>query len=201
MIRTGITACRAIARRFRSDVRGAYVVELAFVMAPLSILLLVFTDFGYRMYLESVVEGTVNRAARLATVGNKTSDQIDQYVRDQLHSFSRTATVSIDKSNYYEFSGVGKPEKITSDTSPFGVYNAGDCYEDLNGNGQWDANAGRTGLGGSDDIVYYTVTATFNRIVPLSRFLGFSATDTVTSKTVMRNQPYASQTIPTIKCS
>lgn len=185
----------------RGDERGATAVELAFIALPLFGALLGVIDFGYRMYLGAVVEGTVHRAARLATVGDLPSEDVDTYIRGQLETFSAHAAIDIEKKSYSEYSGVGKPEKITSDTHPFGEYNVGDCYEDANGNGQYDTDGGRSGLGSSDDIVYYSVTATFNRIVPLTKIFGFSPTETVTSSTVLRNQPYAAQTVPTVKCS
>lgn len=185
----------------RGDERGVAMVEFAFVIIPLVIAILGIIDFGYRMYLGAVVEGTVHRAARMAAVGTITPAQVDTYINSQLAAFSKTATIRITKKSYADYSGVGKPEKITSDTFPTGSYNAGDCYEDANGNGVYDVDGGRTGLGGSDDIVYYKVSATFNRLVPLTRFLGFSPTETVSSSTVLRNQPFASQTLPTVKCS
>lgn len=186
--------------RLVRDEKGVAAVEYAFVATPFIIVLLFIIDAGYRMYLGSVVEGTVHRAARLATVGSLTPAQVDDYINQQLTSFSRYATISIDKKSYYEFSGVGKPEKIKQDIAPLGTYNTGDCYEDLNGNNVYDAVAGRTGLGSSDDIVYYKVTATFPRIVPLYKFLGWSNSEEVSANTVLRNQPYASQTVPNVKC-
>lgn len=187
--------------RLRSDRRGAAAIEFALVAIPLVGALLGVLDFSYRMYLGSVVEGTVHRAARLSTIGNLTSDQVDTYIRDQLKAFSKRATIDIEKKSYYEYAGVGKPEKIVQDTDPIGVYNIGDCYEDINDNGVYDTVSGRTGLGGSDDIVYYKVTATFQRIVPLTKIFGFSPTETVSSGTVLRNQPYASQTVPKVRCN
>ena len=187
--------------RLRQDERGAAMVEFAFVVVPLVVGILGIIDFGYRMYLGAVVEGTVHRAARMAAVGTITPAQVDTYINSQLAGFSKTATIAIVKKNYIDYSGVGKPEKITQDTAPFGAYNVGDCYEDANGNGAYDADGGRSGLGGSDDIVYYKVSATFRRLVPLTSFLGFSPTETVSSSTVLRNQPFASQILPTVKCS
>lgn len=188
-------------RDLRGDQRGATAVELAFIALPLFGALLGVIDFGYRMYLGAVVEGTVHRAARLATVGDLPAEDVDTYIRSQLRTFSEHATIDIEKKSYPEYSGVGKPEKITSDTYPFGEYNPGDCYEDSNGNGQYDTDGGRTGIGGSDDIVYYRVTATFRRVVPLTKIFGFSPEETVSSNTVLRNQPYAAQTVPTVRCS
>lgn len=187
--------------RIRNDEGGATMVEFAFVAPPLFMVLLGLTDFGYRMYVDSVVEGTIHRAARFATVGDKTSDQIDDFVKAQLTEFSSNGTVTITKTNYYQYSGIGKPEKLTTDANGNGAWDTGDCYQDLNNNGKWDKIAGRNGLGGSDDIVYYTVQFTYPRVVPMSGFLGWSNTQTATAVTVMRNQPYAAQTIPAVICT
>ncbi|WP_231639299.1 TadE/TadG family type IV pilus assembly protein [Sphingomonas profundi] len=196
-----MTGLRRLGRRLRRDRRGAVMVEYAFVCIPLFIILLVLTDFGYRAYIGSMVEGALHKAARRATVGNQTPDQIDAFIRSQLSSFQRNVTVTIDKRSYSQFSGVGKDEKYV-DSNANGVYDRGvDCYYDDNGNGMWDpaATAGRTGLGGSDDLVYYTVRADFPRIVPLSRFLGWADAEQVQANMVLKNQPYGSQAFPQCK--
>jgi len=189
---------------------GATMVEFAFVAPILFTVLLGLTDFGYQMYVNSVVEGTVHQAARLATVGNKTPDQIDDFVKKQLSTFSSNGTITIKKTNYYQFSGIGKPEKLTVDLNGDGKWDpdpdptdmvVGDCYEDLNNDGKWNSVAGRNGLGGSDDIVYYQVEFSYPRVVPMSGFLGWSNTVTTRAMTVMRNQPYASQQIPATLCT
>ncbi|SNS82398.1 TadE-like protein [Sphingomonas laterariae] len=192
---------RHLHRRIREDRRGIAAVEFALVALPLCGIILALFDFGYRMYLGSVIEGTLHRAARNSAIGNLTAQQVDDYIDSQLESFSNTATIEIEKKSYYEYSGIGKPEKIKQDTDPLGEYNVGDCYEDLNGNGIYDSVAGRTGLGGSDDIVYYKVTATYNQLMPLTKIFGFSSVATVSRSTVLRNQPFAAQTIPTVKCT
>jgi len=191
----------AALRRLGRDQRGVNIVEFAFILAPLLTVLLVILDFGYRMYLEVVVEGTLNKAARQATIGGVSPANIDSLVRSQLVAFSKNAEITIDKQSYYQFSGVGKPEKILTDTAPLGVYNKGDCWEDSKPNGVYDSSQGSEGLGGSDDIVYYSVKVDFPRLVPLGGFLGFAPTETVEGKTVLRNQPYGAQGTPAKVCS
>lgn len=191
---------RAFIQRLRGDLRGVTIVEFALIAPMMIMVMLVVTDFGYRMYVGALVEGTVHRAARRATIGTQTEAQIDDYIRAQLRPIGWRSTIDIEKMNYYEYSGVQKPEKITQDTAPFGSYNVGDCYEDMNGNNVYDTVSGRTGLGGSDDIVYYKVTATFPRVVPLLAILGWSNTEKVTANSVVRNQPFAAQIVPRIKC-
>jgi Flp pilus assembly pilin Flp len=191
----------ATIRRLGGDQRGMNIVEFALILAPLFTVLIAITDFGYRLYLEVVVEGTLNKAARRATIGGVTTDDIDTFVRSQLTAFSKNAKITIDKQSYYQFSGVGKPEKILTDTAPLGAYNKGDCWEDSKPNGVYDANQGSDGLGGSDDIVYYNIKVDFPRLVPLGGFLGFSPMETVEGKTVLRNQPYGAQGTPARACS
>jgi len=191
---------RAFLKRFRKDRRGAAALEFALVAGPLCLTLLALTDLAYRVYVTAVVEGTVHRAARLATVGDKKGSDIDDYVREQLSRFT-SSEIQISKTNYYEFSGIGKSEKLVTDTPPLGIWNIGDCYEDLDDDGQWDPVAGRDGLGSSDDIVYYRISFTYPRLVPLGILLGWSNEQTVEANTVMRNQPFASQAAPAISCT
>jgi len=188
-------------RSLRKDRRGATMLEFAFISTPLFMILLGLTDFGYRCYAAAVVEGTLQQAARMATVGDKTGADVDTYIKNKLQKFNTGATVTITKSNYYEFSNVQKSEKLITDGNSNGKWDTGDCYEDLNNNGKWDSVAGRDGLGGSDDIVWYKVEFTYKRVVPLGGFLKWADNDTITVNTVMRNQPYAVQTIPIQKCT
>jgi Flp pilus assembly pilin Flp len=195
-----MTGLRCLLARLRHDQRGVNVVEFAFVAGPLLLVLLVIIDFGYRLYLETVVEGTINKAARRATIGGQSPAAIDAFVRSQLVAFSRNATITIDKKSYGDFSGVNKAEKLTDDKNSNGTWDPGDCFEDAIPNGRFDTDAGKQGLGGSDDIVYYEVRVDFPRLVPLGKFLGFASTETVIANTVMRNQPYGAQPTPSEIC-
>ena len=174
-----------VLRRLRRDRRGVTVVEMGLVMLPLTITLLVLFDFSYRMYAQSVLEGTLQRASRQATIGNKTSDQIDVYIKNQLAFFSKAEDPVISKKNYYQFSGVSKPGRW--------------CDYDKDGikdNDEPAIDPGGDGLGGSDDIVFYTVSVSFPRMFPLGKFLGWSNRETVSANMVLRNQPYGTQVIP-----
>jgi len=188
-------------RDLRQDQLGTAIVEFALIAPLFFLILLAFVDLAYRGYAIARVDGTLEQAVRMATVGDKTETQIDDFVRNRLTQFNPNATVNITKSNYYQFSNVAKSEKLITDSAPVGVWNTGDCYEDLNNNGKWDTVAGRDGMGGSDDIIFYKVDYTFKRVVPLAGLLGWSNNQTVSSNTVMRNQPYAVQSIPIQKCT
>jgi Flp pilus assembly protein TadG len=178
-------------RALRRDTRGATIVEFALVVPVLSMLLLGTLDLGYRSYVTSVVQGALHEAARMATVGGVPTSAIEARVQNRLHAFSRNATITTTTRSYTDFSGVKVPETITQDTAPIGAYNSGDCFQDANGNGTYDLDRGRTGMGGAEDVVYFEVTMTYPHIVPVGKLLGWNNNVTITQNTLLRNQPYA----------
>ncbi len=193
---------RRTLKDIRTDERGATLVEFAIVSLPLIVMIMAMFDLGFREYIGIQLAGALDQSARQVTVGTSTTvASIKANVTTQIRTILPGATVTVVPSSYDAFSAVGKPEPITTDTAPLGVYNQGDCFQDLNGNGVWDSDAGLSGTGGSDDIVYYTATVTYPEIVPMRKLLGWSAIETVTGTTMMKNQPYASQADPAVVCS
>ena len=186
----------------RRDSNGATIVEFALILPVMCMMLLGTLDLGYRSYVGSVVQGTLHDAARMATVGGVTTAQIQTFVTNRLHAFSRNATITTTTRSYSDYSGVKVAETITNDTVPLGSYNPGDCFQDANGNGTYDTDRGRSGTGGSEDVVYFEVTMTYPHIVPVGRLFGWSSNVTTTQNTVLRNQPYAAHTASaTIVCT
>lgn len=189
-------------RALRRDTNGATIVEFALILPVLCMMLLGTLDLGYRSYVGAIVQGTLHDAARMATVGGVTTAQIQTFVQTRLRDFSRNATITTSTRSYSEFSGVKVPETITQDTAPIGTYNQGDCFQDTNGNGTYDLDRGRSGVGGSEDVVYFEVTMTYPHIMPVAKLFGWSGNVTTTQNTVLRNQPYASHTtsVPAVIC-
>lgn len=179
--------------RLAGNERGVTLVEFAMILPALCVLLLGIFELGYRSYAASVLQGALHEAARLGTVGGVTQAQIDDRVRTRLRAFSRNSTITIETASYSDFAGVRKPERITQDTAPVGAYNVGDCYEDANANGRWDADRGAAGLGNAEDVVHYEVTLTYGRLFPIGGFLGWSDIETIRSNTMLRNEPYAAR--------
>jgi Flp pilus assembly pilin Flp len=182
---------RLTLRALRRDARGATIVEFALVVPVLAILLLGTLDLGYRSYVTSIVQGALHEAARMATVGGVSTTQIQTHVQNRLRDFSRNATITTTTRSYSEFSGVNVPETITQDTAPLGTYNSGDCFQDFNGNGSYDLDRGRGGMGGAEDVVYFEVVMTYPHIVPVGTLLGWNGNVTIRQNTLLRNQPYA----------
>ncbi len=195
--------------KVRRDENGVSVVEFALLSPVLCMLLLGLLDLGQRMYLMSVVQGTLFRAARKATIGDQTSAQIDTFVDGPAQGFLEERDDHDHQEVLFGFHRREGSSRRSPDTARrYGAYNAGtsaahpgDCYEDTNSDWKRD-DMGQTGLGQSDDIVFYQVSVTYPRVVPLGKFLGFSDNETVTANTVLRNQPYGAQipSTPPVRC-
>nr|WP_281422094.1 TadE family protein [Aquisediminimonas sediminicola] len=182
--------------------KGATLIEFALIAPTMMVMLMGFFDLGYRTYLEVAARGILETAARNASVGKLTGTQVDTYVTDKLKGIaSARSTVTLVKKSFYSISHIGKPEKITTDFSPLGSYNIGDCYEDANNNQMYDSSTGSNGLGGPDDIVYYEVNIAMPRLFPLGSLIGWGNTLTAKANTMIRNQPWGAQTKPSVRCS
>lgn len=195
-----------IDRSLRRDRRGATIVEFAFV-APVMMLMLCGTfDLAHLAYAKAVLEGTVEKAGRDATLETgATADAgaaFDQAILTKVRRVTgQAATSSVQRLNYSDFSKVNQPERYVDNPPANNRYDAGECFEDENGNGSWDANMGRSGQGGAQDVVLYRMTVTYPRLFPMAGLLGWSRNQSVSAATILRNQPYRNQQRPPVtKC-
>lgn len=173
---------------------GVAAVEFALISPVLVLLLMGLFDMGYSVYANTMLQGALQRAARSSTVegalGVLTS--IDDAVRIEVHRVVPDATITFTRKSYANFSDIGVQEDFT-DTNDNGVCDAGEPYEDANGNGTWDRDRGTAGLGGARDAVLYTATMTYDRKFPMASLIGLPGTITNSASTVLRNQPYDAQ--------
>jgi len=192
--------------RFLKNERGAAMVEFAFVAPAVITLVMAGLDLGYQQYLRAVIGGSVESVARKASVGSgMTSAQIDTSIKTKIAavipSNAPDDAITITKKSYYNFSRVGKPERLTTDQGTIGTYDqATDCYEDANENNRYDAAGGASGIGGADDIVFYQVDVQFPRLLPVAGLLGLPTQQTASVKSIIRNQPFDGQNAPKILC-
>ncbi len=173
------------------------------VLPILLLFTLGFLDYGYWIYLRSTAAGALEGVARSAGVGgagvNPTTFQ--DAVETQIKRIAPSATFVWSARSYYQFSGVNKPEKLISDNNGNGLYDVGDCWEDLNGNGVYDTTPGKSGVGGADDILFYKMTVTFTPLISIGGFIpGLSGNHTSVLNTIVKRQPYAAQSTPAVRC-
>ena len=196
-------------RHFRRADEGATIVEFALVLAPFLVLVLGLCDLGFRIYLGAMLQGALSDAARQQTVGGVSATTINAFVQGRMATIvpigPGNATLTIVPKSYYNYTGIGTMEPLTTDANANNILDINDCFTDYNGNGTRDTNYGQSNgaasLGGSDDIIYYTATLTFPSFVPMKLLVGQDQfTETVTATTMMKNQPYAAQAAPATVC-
>ena len=141
-----------------------------------------------------MLTGAVNAAARKSSLqsGQTSSATLDQLVAQMIKYVMPTASVTFTRRNYAEFTSVGMPEDFT-DTNKNGKYDSTECFVDMNGNGVWDADMGKTGLGGANDVVVYTVTVSYRQWFGFAKRFGLPEYQTVPQTTILTNQPFATQ--------
>lgn len=184
------------ARRLARDQRGTAFMEFA-LSAPLFLMLtLGGIDYCWQLYGQQVLQGAVNKAARSSALEGYVNDPsaLDQAVLRKVRVVFKGAQVNFSRKSYESFTEVGKPEPFT-DKNGNNRYDSGECFEDMNANGNWDSDRGTSGNGSADDVVVYTASMKYNRILPVWRMLGQPQEKTLVSKTVLRNQPFASNTV------
>ncbi|MFC3173401.1 TadE/TadG family type IV pilus assembly protein [Novosphingobium bradum] len=186
-------AARAL-RRLAADARGAALVEFAIIIPVVAMLLLGSIEFGLNVYMRAVLEGAMQQAGRNSSLQTAQASQtaIDTFVRDRVQAILPNATVTFVRENYQAFQTVGRPEDFT-DTNGNGVRDTTECFQDANGNNTWDADGGRSGIGGANDVVEYTATVSYASIIPGGSAIGLSPTTSIKATTMLRNQPFASQ--------
>jgi Flp pilus assembly protein TadG len=180
------------------DRQGAAAMEFALVAPIMAMFMMGIGDLLYGLYTNAIVIGAVQKAGRDATLqSNSTTTAttaIDEQVMAMVKRVAPNATYSSKRENYTTFSNVDKPEPHTDKAGgTTGKYDPGECYSDTNGNGQWDADGGRVGVGGANDVAQYTLTVSYPRVFPVAKLLGWSGNGTVTAQTTLKNQPYAAQ--------
>lgn len=185
-----------IGRLIRHD-GGATIVEFALIAPVLLISMLGIFDLGYNMYATSILQGAIQKAARDATLEGAAGNAavLDAKVADAVHDIAPNATMTYARAAYSNFSDVRQPEDFT-DSDSDGACASGEPFEDINGNGSWDADRGSAGMGGARDAVLYEVTISYPRAFPIANLIGQSDQFTTVAKTVLRNQPYSAGGAP-----
>ncbi len=181
------------ARRFARDGRGVTAIEFAIVAPIMLMLTFGLLDLAFQAFAQATLDGAVNEAARGGTIEVNAPSQatLDQRVRGQVRTVVPSAIVQFQRLNYSIVGDVGRPEEYT-DLNNNNVRDPGECFYDYNRNGVYDLDRGRSGQGGADDYVRYVVTVNYQRFFPAG-IIGMPRGVVLTAQSVLRNQPYATQ--------
>jgi Flp pilus assembly protein TadG len=190
---------RRIGRRHvLRDTRGVSAVEFG-MTAPILFLAVFGTlQVAQGFYVRTVLTGAVNAAARKSSLqsGQTSTTTLDTLVSQMIKYVMPTANVTFTRRNYAEFTAVGTPEDFT-DTNNNGKYDPTECFVDMNGNNTWDDDMGKSGLGGANDVVVYTVTVSYQQWFGFAKMFGLPEYQTIPQTTILKNQPFATQSTRT----
>lgn len=183
-----------------TDRRGAALVEFA-IVAPVLVLFLVGAfDIAHTLYMQTVLRGIVQKTGRDSGLEDATTvarqAELDAIVAGQVRALYNGASIAFTRRSFasYTQAAANVPEAY-NDTNGNRTCDAGEPYVDANNNSAWDPDGGGAGQGGAKDRVIYTVTVSYPALLPLYRFIGGSATRTVSATTILQNQPYSDQQI------
>jgi Flp pilus assembly pilin Flp len=182
-------------RALRRDQRGTTAVEFALIGTVLVFLLTGIVEFSLIMVVNNSLDASTSISSRVGKTGfvdtNKSREQtILEEIDRRIGSLIDVNDVHITSESYAQFDQIGKPEPW-NDANHNGVPDPGE-FTDINGNGEWDADMGKDGFGGSDDVVVYTITYDWHVLTPLLSHVIGGNDGAITLKTtwVVKNEPF-----------
>lgn len=178
--------------------RGVAALEFAFAAPIVFVAMAGALELSMLMFVTTLMEGGVREASRFGITGNvpvgsTREAQILAVIRSNTMGMVDLSTAKITYKVYPSFGDVGKPEPFTDSIPGNGSYDVGEAFSDINGNGKWDADMGKAGLGGPGDVVLYTVQVDWTTMTPLiAPLIGDNGLLKLESSVVVRNEPYPS---------
>ncbi|MBT2187730.1 TadE/TadG family type IV pilus assembly protein [Sphingobium nicotianae] len=200
-----LPAHRRHLRRLARCQEGTTILEFGLIAPVLCVLLLGALDTGHTLYMQGVLQGAVQKAARDGTLetaagtGTTQRDALDAVVRAQLGTLQKTAAVTITRRFYRTFSKAAAAQAETFTDSAAGTFKDGKCnngeaFIDANSNGVFDRDGGDSvDHAGARDNVVYTVKVSYPRMFPIDKLINGKGTTTLTATTVLANQPFGDQ--------
>ena len=165
--------------------------------APVAILAMVgLIELGTMMFVNSLVEGALREAARFGITGFSPAgvsreDRILQIVAEHTNGLVDMNTATVSQLIYPGFGAVGQPEPFDDAPPANGVYDLGESFQDVNGNGEWDSDMGAAGAGGPGAVVLYTIEIDWPALTPLfSPFMGENGKIRMAASVAVRNEPF-----------
>jgi len=181
-------------RRLAKDRRGATLIEFALVCPVMLLIMMGLGDLLYQAYAQSILNGSIQKAARDSALegGASNAATIDGQVITLMTPLIKNLTNNCAPSGS---TGTWCSTRKSYDTFSDGVRDPGECYTDVNGNGAWDTDPGLNGQGGASAVTVYTMTITYPRLFPVAGLMKLSPMQTIAATTLLKNQPYAGQTV------
>lgn len=183
------------------DEDGVTILEFGLIAPALIAMMMGTLDIAHTLYVQSVLQGAVQKAARDGTlqtsegVSDEVRNSIDSRVRNQLKLLNNAASISISRRFYRTFTdAAAQTEETFTDTDGDGICNHGEPFDDRNSNGVRDIDGGDSvDHAGARDNIVYVVSVNYPRMFPIDKLIGGSGTTRLSATTVLANQPYGDQ--------
>jgi hypothetical protein len=201
-------------RRLLADRGAVSSIEFAVLGPFVLVVILLLLETGSLLAGGVLLEAGTRAAARVGITGNSTGGLTrEAQIRETITRHVCPASLPSPTSSlcFWTTSGVplqdGSPlvltPKVYDDPRNIGVaepyvdnpptngrYDPGEAFTDVNGNGQWDADLGVAGLGGSDAFVVYTAEMPQRILNPLLRAVAGGSVYRHVASLVIRNEPF-----------
>jgi Flp pilus assembly protein TadG len=171
---------------------GSALVEFAFVGPVLVTSFVATMEIGMVLTTQALMEGAVRDAARYGVTGQNDAERlaiIGDIIADRTIGLVDIEDAQIEILTYGSFDDVGAPEPFV-DAAPYnGVYDPGENYTDINSNGQWDPDQGKSGAGDASEVVVYRILYDAPSLTGLVDDL-IGAPISLTASIAVRNEPW-----------
>jgi Flp pilus assembly protein TadG len=187
---------RPLSRCLARDVRGVTALEFGLIAPPLFLMLIGVVELGLMMCAQAVMDNAAFSASRVGKTGyvqsGKTQEEwVQAAVVKAAADYLDPAKITFVRKAYKDYSEIGQPEPFTDDNQN-GRRDPGEAYTDVNGNGAYDTDQGRSGLGNAAEIVVYTATYDWGLATPMiSHLIGTNGVVKLKSEIVVKNEPYS----------
>lgn len=174
------------------DAAGVTIVEFAIVAPVFLLMLMGMLDAGQMIYGKTVLSGAVEAAARSSSLENGDTAAADALVKDRVKHVLPGVTIVSTRTSYYDFADIGRSEQW-NDADGDGTCDDGEAFTDENADGDWDRDIGVAGNGAANDVVMYSVQATYSPVFQIPFMPAMWNARTLNSTAIRKNQPYATQ--------
>jgi Flp pilus assembly protein TadG len=189
------SAIAPMLRQFARARDGVAALEFAFIAPVFLMLMMGVIETSLLMLTQNTLENAIFAATRTGKTGYTASgstqvDTIRAALNSRAISFIDTTQLNLSYKSYNQFDQIGQPEPFV-DANSNGVRDNGENYTDVNANGQYDTDMGASDVGGSSEVVVYTVTYPWRINTPMiGRLFTNNGNLTLTARAVVQNEPY-----------
>lgn len=174
---------------------GVSAIEFAIVAPVLLLLIFGIVEFATIMLVANIMENATSISSRLGKTGyaaggkSRTETILDSVIA-RAGNLIDPQKLSITSKYYEQFDQIGDAEPW-NDANHNGIAETGE-YNDINGNGQYDADMGLAGYGNAEDIVVYTIRYPWGIMTPIMReLIGDAHGDyPITAHAIVKNEPF-----------